>query len=76
MTEESFNSLKIFAVKAIRIQGVDESYIKVLEDIYKVSTATVKLHKLSEIGEVTKKCKERNRDENALHHMERKRPLG
>ncbi len=34
-------------MQALRQQGVDELYIKVLEDIYRDRTATIQLHKKS-----------------------------
>ncbi len=34
-------------MQALRQQGVDELYIKVLEDIYRDNTATIQLHKKS-----------------------------
>ena len=35
-------------MKALRRQGIEEIYVKILEDIYKESTATIKLHKVSD----------------------------
>ena len=35
-------------MKAFRRQGVEEIYVKILEDIYKESIATIKLHKVSD----------------------------
>ena len=35
------------AVKALRKQGVKEIYVKIIEDIYKESTVTIKLYKIS-----------------------------
>ncbi len=53
--EKAFDSVKISAVmQAIRKQGVDKPYIKVLEDIYKGSTATIKLHQESKKIPITK----------------------
>ncbi len=44
--ERAFDSVKTTAfMQAFRQQGVDELYIKVLEDIYRHSTETTKLHK-------------------------------
>ncbi len=44
--EKAFDSVKTSAVmQVLRRQGVDELYIKVLEDIYRDSTATIQLHK-------------------------------
>ena len=40
--------INIIAVKALRKQGVEKIYVKVLCDIYNESTATIKLHKVSE----------------------------
>ena len=34
-------------MKALRRQGLEEMYVQILEDIYKESTATIKLHKVS-----------------------------
>ncbi len=46
--EKAFDSVKTAAVmQALKQQGVDELYIKVLEDIYRDSTATIQLHKKS-----------------------------
>lgn len=41
-------------MQALRRQGINEPDIKVLEDIYKVSMATSKLHKREEILEKLK----------------------
>ena len=47
--EKAFDSVKTPAVRqALRRQGIDEPYIRVLEDIYRDSTTTIKLHKKSE----------------------------
>ena len=47
--KKALDSVKIEEVmQAIRRQGVDEPYIKILEDIYRGSTATIKLHQKSE----------------------------
>ena len=35
-------------MKALRRQGVEEIYVKILEEIYKENTATIELHKVSE----------------------------
>ena len=32
---------------ALRKQGVKEIYVKILEDIYKENTSTIKLHKIN-----------------------------
>ncbi len=46
--EKAFDSVKISKVmQAIKRQGVDKPYIKILEDIYRDSTATIKLHQNS-----------------------------
>ncbi len=46
--EKAFDSVKASAVmQGLRKQGVDELYIKILEDIYRDSTATIQLHKKS-----------------------------
>ena len=44
--EKAFDSVETSAViKALRKQGVDEHYVRILEDIYNGSTATIVLHK-------------------------------
>ncbi len=46
--EKTFCSVKMSIVmQALRQQGVDGLYTKVLEDIYRDSTATIQLHKKS-----------------------------
>ncbi len=46
--KEAFDSIKTSAVmQALRQQDVDELYIKVFENVYKDSTATIQLHKKS-----------------------------
>ncbi len=46
--EKAFDTVKMPAVmQALRQQGVDELYIKELEDIYRDSTPTIQLHKKS-----------------------------
>ena len=35
-------------MKALRRQGVEEIYLKILEDIHKESTAAIRLHNVSE----------------------------
>ncbi len=46
--EKAFNSVITSAVmQALRQQGIDELYIKLLEDIYRDTTATIQLHKKS-----------------------------
>ena len=47
--EKAFDSVDTSAVmRAIRNQGVEETYVQVLEDIYSNGTATIMLHKESE----------------------------
>ena len=47
--EKAFDSVEISAVmQAIRRQGVDEIYIRILQDIYHDGTATIKMHRESE----------------------------
>ena len=46
---KAFDSVKTSAVmKALRRQEIKEIYVKILEYIYKESTATIKLHEVSE----------------------------
>ncbi len=46
--EKAFDSVKTSVVRhALRQQGVDEQYIKVLEYICRDSMATIKIHKKS-----------------------------
>ena len=46
--EKAFDSVETSAViQALRNQGVDEHYVRILEDIYNGSTATIVLHKES-----------------------------
>ena len=47
--EKAFDSVETWAVmQALRNQGIEERYVKLLEDIYRGSTATIKLHKTSD----------------------------
>ena len=47
--EKAFDSVEISAVmQALRKQGIQETYVRTLEDVYTNSTATIKLHKDSE----------------------------
>ena len=47
--EKVFDSVQTSAVmKTLRKQMVEKIYIKILEDIYKEITVTIKLHKVSE----------------------------
>ena len=47
--EKAFNSVEISVVmQAIRRQGVDEIYVRILQDIYQNGTATIKMHRESE----------------------------
>ena len=47
--EKAFNAMATSAVmKPLRRREVEKIYVKILEDIYKESTATIKLHKVSE----------------------------
>ena len=49
--EKAFDSVEIAAVlEAIRNQGVSEVYCRVLEDIYREGTATIKIH--TETGKI------------------------
>ena len=46
--EKAFDSVKTSAIlKAMKNQGIEETYVMVIEDIYKASTASVRLHKIS-----------------------------
>ena len=47
--EKAFDSVETSAVMgALRNQGVEEVYVRTLENIYEGSTATIRLHKLSD----------------------------
>lgn len=47
--EKALDSTDTSAImKTLRKYGVEETYMKILEDIYRESTATIKLHKVSE----------------------------
>ncbi len=53
--EKAFHSVKTTAVmQALRQQGIDELYIKVLQDIYRDSSATIQLLKKSRKIPITK----------------------
>ncbi len=57
--EKAFDSVKTSAVmQALMQPGVDELYIKVLEDIYRDSTATIQLHKKSRKTPIRKGVKQ------------------
>ena len=44
--EKAFDSVEIPAVmRALRKQGIEESYVQILEDIYKDGAITIRLHK-------------------------------
>ena len=48
--EKAFDPVETSIVmNTLRGQGVQEMYVKILEDIYKESTATMMLHKVSDI---------------------------
>ena len=47
--EKAFNSVETSAfMKVFRKHEIDEIYMKELKDFYKESTATIKLHKVSD----------------------------
>ena len=54
--EKAFDTVETSAaMKAFRRHGVEEIYVKRLEDIYKESTATSKLHKFSDEIQIQKR---------------------
>ena len=47
--EQIFDAVDSWAVmKMLRREKVEEIYVKILEDIYAETTATIKLHKISD----------------------------
>ncbi|XP_068232204.1 uncharacterized protein [Palaemon carinicauda] len=58
ITEKAFDSVRTSAVmKALQKQGIKESYVRTLEDIYTGSTAILKLHKDSDKIPIVKEVK-------------------
>ena len=59
--ENAFDSVEASAVmKTLRRHEVEEIYVKILEEIYKESMATIKLHKVSEKIAIQKEIKQGN----------------
>ena len=57
--EKAFDSVEASVVtKALRKQGIEEICVKILEDIYKKSTATIRLHKISERISIQKRVRQ------------------